>query len=130
MNQEIKKKWVEALRSSDYKQGRGRLRSAKNKFCCLGVLCNLHAEAHPKIAAKQTDPNFYLDGIGILPNDVQKWAKLTDAGSVVLTKSVRATSAVGGKRVTFSPRGIWSLYDLNDRGCNFKQIADIIEEHL
>ena len=40
MNQEIKKKWVDALRSGKYKQGRGRLK-ASGKFCCLGVLCSV-----------------------------------------------------------------------------------------
>lgn len=46
MNQEIKKRWVAALRSGDYKQGTGALRNADNKFCCLGVLCDLHSKAH------------------------------------------------------------------------------------
>lgn len=40
MNQKIKKKWIEALRSGKYKQGKTLLRSA-NKFCCLGVLCDI-----------------------------------------------------------------------------------------
>jgi hypothetical protein len=38
MNQEIKKKWIEALRSGDYKQGRGWLRDHDGNYCCLGVL--------------------------------------------------------------------------------------------
>lgn len=41
MNQEIKQKWVEALRSGKYKQGQGYLRKGNN-YCCLGVLCDLH----------------------------------------------------------------------------------------
>lgn len=40
MNQEIKAKWVEALRSGRYKQGRGVLRQG-NEFCCLGVLADI-----------------------------------------------------------------------------------------
>ena len=43
MNPEIKAKWVAALRSGEYKQGRGQLRS-EDLFCCLGVLCDLHAK--------------------------------------------------------------------------------------
>lgn len=35
----IKKKWLKALRSGDYKQGEGALYKPKEKsFCCLGVL--------------------------------------------------------------------------------------------
>lgn len=36
--------WVKALRSGEYKQGYGYLhykRGGKDKFCCLGVLCDL-----------------------------------------------------------------------------------------
>lgn len=39
------KKWVAALRSGKYKQGKGVLRSEKGKYCCLGVLCDV---ASPK----------------------------------------------------------------------------------
>ena len=48
MKPALKKKWVEALRSGDYKQGKGRLRRADEShldmpdaFCCLGVLCQV-----------------------------------------------------------------------------------------
>lgn len=41
MNPEIKAKWVEALRSGKYQQGRMALKNGDN-FCCLGVLCDLY----------------------------------------------------------------------------------------
>ena len=41
MNQEIKKKWLKALRSGGYKQTRGKLKSRNGSFCCLGVLCDI-----------------------------------------------------------------------------------------
>ncbi len=42
MDPELKKKWVAALRSGEYKQGRNRLhRKVDNSFCCLGVLCEV-----------------------------------------------------------------------------------------
>lgn len=43
MNQEIKKQWVEALRSGKYEQGQGRL-DYEGKQCCLGVLCKIAPE--------------------------------------------------------------------------------------
>lgn len=42
MNKELKDKWVEALRSGRYQQGKFRLkRPEDNTFCCLGVLCDI-----------------------------------------------------------------------------------------
>lgn len=37
MDQKLKRKWVAALRSGKYKQGKNRLKT-KHGFCCLGVL--------------------------------------------------------------------------------------------
>lgn len=44
MNKTFKKKWVKALRSGKYEQGNGVLRmkeDGEDKFCCLGVACDL-----------------------------------------------------------------------------------------
>ena len=40
MKKNIMKRWVSALRSGEFKQGKGAL-EAKGKHCCLGVLCEL-----------------------------------------------------------------------------------------
>lgn len=48
MNKKIKEKWLEALRSGEYEQGRGALKRGKDgygvKYCCLGVLCDLYVK--------------------------------------------------------------------------------------
>lgn len=44
MNPAIKRKWVDALRSGEYEQGRGGLRH-HDKYCCLGVLTDLYHRA-------------------------------------------------------------------------------------
>lgn len=41
MNAEIKQRWLDALRSGKYNQGSRVLRSESNKYCCLGILCEL-----------------------------------------------------------------------------------------
>ena len=41
MNKDYKEKWLEALRSGNYVQGCGQLKSYNNEFCCLGVLCDV-----------------------------------------------------------------------------------------
>lgn len=44
MNKELKQKWVAALRSGEYKQGKGKLlyhENGETSYCCLGVLCEV-----------------------------------------------------------------------------------------
>lgn len=41
MNPEIKAKWLEKLKSNEYKKGKWRLRNAANQYCCLGVLIDV-----------------------------------------------------------------------------------------
>ena len=42
MDKELKAKWLEALRSGKYQQGWNQLRDHKDRFCCLGVLCDVY----------------------------------------------------------------------------------------
>jgi hypothetical protein len=43
MNEELKRKWIEALRAGEYRQYRGALHDGRHKqFCCLGVLWDLN----------------------------------------------------------------------------------------
>ena len=45
MKADIKQKWVDALRSGEYKQGTGQLKcEGTNTFCCLGVLTDVYAK--------------------------------------------------------------------------------------
>jgi len=43
MNKKWKKKWIKALLSGEYTQGYGYLKTLDNKYCCLGVLCDIVA---------------------------------------------------------------------------------------
>lgn len=113
MNPEIKAKWVAALRSGEYKQGKDRLRSRDNKFCCLGVLCNLHAQAHPEIAAMQPRADAYMGEEGYYPAAVAEWAGLRHR---MLTVSIEGNDS--------------NIASHNDRGATFEQIADAIEAQL
>ena len=115
MNLEIKAKWVAALRSGEYTQGYGRLRDSDNKFCCLGVLCNLHAQAHPEIAAKQTDPGRYMGELGIPHDSVFIWAGM-GVNKVDRTVEIDIYKS--------------SIAQHNDAGRTFAEIADAIEAQL
>lgn len=113
MKPDVKKLWVEALRSGKYKQGKGCLR-AGDEYCCLGVLCDLH-----RVEFKQDWAHYslviltYLTETAKLPRVVQKWAGLAIANPKL---------------------GDESCVALNDGMCGtkltFPEIADLIEKHL
>lgn len=118
MKQEIKEKWLKALRSGEYSQTKGVLRDA-NGFCCLGVLCDLHQKETPN--AKWVDDNirFYNDGKmithGILSEKVMEWSGLNNTNP----------SVFDNMNLKFIP-----LATLNDDGRTFNAIANLIEKDL
>lgn len=106
MDKTVKKAWVAELRSGDYKQGRLQLRNGDNEFCCLGVLCNVHAKNNPEFAKTQTNPRRYGGELCYPPSNVAAWAGLSE---------------VVGDRIN----------DMNDnRGKTFNQIADWIVKNV
>ena len=123
MKKDIKKAWVAALRSGQYLKGVAALRSKDNKFCCLGVLCNLHAQAHPEIAAEQQHPHRYLGASAYLPKEVQEWAGISGDNP-----EVKQTSWIGSEGSSLT--SLASLASINDSGVSFSEIADLIETQL
>lgn len=112
MNHDVKKQWAAALRSGLYKQGLGQLRHG-DYFCVMGVLCNLHAQAHPAIAAKQRSTDSYMGTKCVTPTEVLHWAGLQRAPSLSVDDQTR------------------SIYTLNDiKHLSFNQFADLIEKQL
>ena len=127
---EIKQLWLAALRSGDYKQAQGVLRNPSNAMCCLGVLCNLHAQAHPKIAAAQDDPTVYMGDSSLPPEDVMKWAfDVKDHDCINYHVEFREDGIDDRGRTTHN--GATTLVELNDsREYSFKQIANVIDKYL
>lgn len=109
MKADIKEKWVSALRSDEYVQGIGQLHACGN-FCCLGVLCDLHA----KETGGKWDTGLYLGEVCFLPIAVVDWAGLD----------------LVCPAVTFEHNEGVTLATLNDNGKTFKEIADIIDSQL
>ena len=101
MNKRIKKAWVKALRSGEYKQGNGQL-CRNDRFCCLGVLYDI---AH--------------DGYWHKGTDGQSW--LTDE---------RSGEFLYGEDFGLSDDMQENLSDMNDEYQSFAQIADYIEQNL
>lgn len=85
MNQEIKARWLEALRSGKYQQGRDGLRDRHNRFCCLGVLADLMAPTSWEVLHEGDE--YYTCKVGEekrtgnLPTSLRWEAGLGDKGS-------------------------------------------------
>jgi hypothetical protein len=118
MNPEIKARWVAALRGGEYGQGHGHLHGREGSMCCLGVLCDLHANETGggwrrggdgyDLAAR------YLGERNYLPEEVVRWSGLPDrTGGLVEIRGAREKLPVH-----------------NDAGRTFAEIADAIEAQL
>ncbi len=65
------KQWIKALRSNNYEQGTGSLRTAAGEYCCLGVVCEL---AEVPANFDQGQWKFGVDGaMGLLPTEAVRW---------------------------------------------------------
>ena len=110
MDLNIKRRWVEALRSGNYKQGTMYLRDQESGYCCLGVLCDV----------------IRPDGWGFHDEkeDVSQPHVFSDGGDEQLSPASRDFFGI--------PEEIHrELIDMNDaQGKNFSEIADYIEEYL
>jgi hypothetical protein len=111
MNKNIKK-WVEALRSGEYRQTRGKLRTSKTNggYCCLGVLCDVFQKETGVGEWKNSPP--YQENMKFLnqaenpPIKVRKWVGL-------------------------NYKEMKKLIALNDGShYNFAKIADYIEKNI
>lgn len=113
MNKDVMTKWVAALRSGKYKQGQKALCTTTNKYCCLGVLCDISGLG--KFGLNDTYPNLkvYLGQASAVPKPVQAWAGLQSSAGYFPKRVQRKTC----------------LRRMNDDGFSFEEIANIIEKH-
>jgi hypothetical protein len=109
MKADIKEKWVAALRSGKYNQGRAYLKDAAGNYCCLGVLCDILPGGKWR---KQEGRAFsiYIDNIG-----------------EVNTRSLNLSLL---SQIDLPDWEQHQLIGMNDTGREFKAIADYIEGQL
>lgn len=114
MKEDVKKKWLEALRSGEYKQVRGGLCNIENGVkvghCCLGVLCECLAN----------------DGVVTSDASVNRIGSYTYTGlpmAGALTHSLLAHLNLDVKEES-------NLIRMNDKGKSFVEIADYIEKNV
>lgn len=104
MDSELKKKWVDKLRSGEYNQGNHQLRSKDDCFCCLGVLCDI------------IDPESWQE------SDVGSFLEKSHGFSYTTFPTTGFLNDIG------LDRGIaLELADMNDNDTSFAEIADFIE---
>lgn len=115
MDSNIKTRWLEALRSGDYEQGKNCLRDANNNFCCLGVLNDLYIQDTGnggwEMLVNGKSYSSYESSAYPHPL-VLEWAGIYDP-------------YIGDEEGT-----VFDLSIVNDQGASFEQIADMIEERL
>lgn len=117
MKPEIKELWVTALRSGEYQQTAGRLQDDTG-YCCLGVLCDLHAKSVSQNWHRGADGEYYyLSYAATLPLEVTMWAGITD------------NAGYFGDEIMVDGAEYDSLVQLNDDGIPFSIIASLIEAH-
>lgn len=106
MNPEFKQPWIDALRSGKYEQGRNAL-CKDNKFCCLGVLCEINIEK-----------------LNIKVEVDQHLEKSYDMDRTALPRKV-------SDEINIDNTAVLALIDMNDiKNKSFEEIADWIEENL
>jgi hypothetical protein len=107
---DLRKKWVDALRSGKYKQGKGSLRSANGAYCCLGVLCDV-----------MNIPSELVDNCECYRFTTPTGDKVSGYLNPELANEIGLSSVVGGNSTNLSLAG------MNDRGSSFTEIANFIE---
>lgn len=118
MLNENAKKWVKALRSGEYAQGRDVLVTVGkqyDKFCCLGVACELYQQEVGTLRVEEVGYELSYNGNSFsLPPVVKRWLGLrTDDGQVKVKKEKDQKL---------------DLVHLNDnQRWSFRRIADFIE---
>jgi hypothetical protein len=125
MKKEIAEKWVQALRSGDYKQGSDVLHNTSNNtYCCLGVLCDIYQQEGNKFNSvsdgslgvetangfENLPATFFDDHPDVLPEVVMKWADISCSSG------------------SFDGSNLAALND--DDGYTFDEIATVIEANV
>lgn len=117
MDKQVKQKWLAALRSGEYKQGKYRLRETDVLWDATGVLCDL-AERQGVIGPPQ-----YLDDAQGVFTGYRYGDKQSGWHATGLPEAVIKWSGVSYSRG-------YKVAMMGDYGKNFNQLADWIEENL
>jgi hypothetical protein len=132
MKKTVMKKWVKALRSGKFKQGKEQLKKTnpqgKVNHCCLGVLCELYNEEmikNKKKKLKETTTNEYYEKQG-----THSLTHSFDGIQDTLPKKVMNWSGVSNEYGKFyDSTEPLNLVEMNDDGKRFTTIGNFIEKN-
>jgi len=134
MNKEIKAKWIEKLKSGEYKQGKDMLHNRfENTFCCLGVLCDMYSKEKgvPWNNLIHNSPeSFMYNSEHYLPEKVIEWAGFDVEEEKKLIDHQYIYSSASVEELVEKTPNECSLPQLNDGGKDFKYISNVIDERL
>lgn len=125
MQIELKQKWIEALRSGKYQQGRNWL-NADDKFCCLGVLIDI-CEPSGWFTKPDAMSNAKSHRLGCA-TDNYLGKGFHQAGTVSSTAMLIGISIPTHMDQTAEVGHV--LARMNDEGASFDEIADWIEANV
>lgn len=116
MKHEVAEKWIEALKSKEYKQGKNKLcrvDGGDREYCCLGVLCDVYSKEHPSSVFEpsvvSSDWLTFFGCSNTLPDEVRIWSGMATATGDYLQHTN-------------------NLVRMNDIGTPFWKIAKIIDQ--
>jgi predicted nucleotidyltransferase len=127
MDPVIKEKWINALRSGEYKQGKGCLYNGES-FCCLGVLFDIMTKENPTKYYWGDKRFFEKNKFTYIPNNDIDSSGIVLPNFLVEDKDIDIVKY--GSGFLFGPYVEDSLWWLNDQNVSFNEIADIIEEKI
>lgn len=143
MKRKVRDDLIARLRSGAYLQGNMRLRSlveGEERFCCLGVLCEMAVEAGV-IEPSEEYEDLYInrraymyDGkwSATLPDKVIAWAGVVSEYDERIDppSGDLANEEGSGRFEIASTRLHSSLAEMNDSGVTFEQIAEYLEDEV
>jgi hypothetical protein len=112
MDLETRNEWTSDLCSGNFIQGREKLRSLDNEYCCLGVLCELDA---------RRTGNRWSDKSLRMPHPHHGYSY--DGNSFELSIYLL-------EKYNISPGIQQHLMEMNDKGKSFIEIAQWIKENI
>lgn len=114
---------IDALRSGEYQKTEGCLCRDGDKFCVMGVMCELYRKTFPnKLKVQKLGDTYYITSAGFLyalylPPEVSQWMGLSNPCGFFNNELIYNGELCDG------------LMNLNDAGASFTELADIIENH-
>jgi hypothetical protein len=114
LDPEVKADWLKALRGRSYKQAVGSLRTIRQTYCCLGVLCDLFYNSGWELHRVE----------GMDNRRHYRFRYKGESDGCLVPKTVR-------QKIGLDRKAMIKLSNMNDSGYySFKDLADYIEKNL